>query len=267
MAGIKKLLFMASAAVLISLVVSGCGGVRATEEFSQSYRVRSGTIIDIYNPNGDVTITGWDQPSVEIFAFKESFHGQSALDEVEIFIDIADRMVIETKHPDQSTDVTVNYEIKVPEEVFVEVIDCSNGNIKLEDVTGNAVLSTSNGNVSVSNVNGMVSARSSNGNITAIGVKGLGGLRTSNGSIEAELVSLHEDIEIRTSNGSINLALLPALEANLEANTSNGTVTVRNLNVDIVELSQTTLVGLLNGGGHTINIATSNGSIDLLQLR
>lgn len=266
MVGIKKLIIV-GAAVFTLLVISGCSGVRATEEFLQSYRVKSGTIIDVYNPNGDVTITGWDQPSVEIFAFKESFDGQSALDEVEIFIDIAVRMVIETKHPDQSKDVTVSYEIKVPEDVFVEVIDCSNGNIRLEDVTGNAVLSTSNGNVSVSNVNGMISARSSNGNITVIGVKGLGGLRTSNGSIEAELASLYEDIEIRTSNGSINLALLPALEANLEANTSNGTVSVRNLNFDIIELSQTTLIGLLNGGGHTINITTSNGSIDLLQLR
>lgn len=264
---IRNPLIMATAAISALLVVSGCGGVRATEEFYQSYQVRSGTTIEIYNSNGDVTITGWDQSNVEIFALKESFRGQPALDEVEIFIDIADRMVILTEHPDQSTDVTVSYEIKVPEDIFVEVIDCSNGNIKLEDVTGNAALSTSNGSVSVSNVNGIVSARSSNGNITAAGVKGLGGLRTSNGSIEAELPALHEAIEIRTSNGSITLSLLSSLEADLEASTSNGTVSVSNLNVDIVELSQTMLVGMLNGGGHKISITTSNGSIDLLQLR
>ncbi len=266
MTGIKKAA-MIVAAISFLMAVSGCGGVRTTEEFFQSYQVRSGTTIEIYNPNGDVIITGWEQDNVEIFALKESYHGQAALDEVDIFIDIAAKMIIETEHPDQRSQVTVSYDIKVPDDVIVEIVECSNGNIKLEGVTGNPVLSTSNGTISVSNVNGIVSARSSNGDIIVTGVRGLGGLRTSNGSIEAELPVLHEDLELRTSNGSITLSLDSTLEADLEANTSNGTVNVSNLNVDIVKLEQTSFTGLMNGGGHKINISTSNGSINLVRLR
>ena len=267
MKGIQKVYLVIVVAITLLVTANGCGGVLVTEEFSQSYRVRSGTTIEIYNPNGEVVITGWDQDQVEIFALKETLRGREALDEVDIFIDIADRMIIQIEYPDPGSQVTVSFDIKVPEDVFIEVVECFNGSITLEDVTGNPVLSTSNGSITATNITGIVTARSSNGNITVTGVRGLGDLRTSNGNIDAELPALHENLEIRTSNGSITLFLDSALEADLEASTSNGTVDASNLNVDITELEQTSLAGSMNGGGRSISISTSNGSIDLMPLR
>lgn len=252
---------------LIVIMLTGCGRTITREEFLQRYQVRSGTIIDIYNPNGSVTISGWDQDEVEIAAVKESVIGPEALEETEIFIDIADRLVIETVHPSTNYQVVVNYEIKVPVDLLVGVVECSNGTIVVESVSGNLKISTSNGNITASEINGIVTAGSSNGNIVARGVKSLGKITTSNGNIEAELHNLYGNLTIETVNGSITLALSANLEADIAANTSNGTITTGALKVDVIELEQTALKGKLNGGGHRIDLATSNGSIELVELK
>ncbi|MCJ7805992.1 MAG: DUF4097 domain-containing protein [Clostridia bacterium] len=267
MMGFKKALLVTAVIILTLFAASGCSRTVTREQFLEAYQIRSGTIIEVYNQNGTVTISGWDQNKVEIAAVKESFRGQAALDEVEIFIDIAEKLVIQTVNPDDSAQVTVSYEIKVPEDLVIGIIECSNGNINIDNVTGNPDISTSNGTIIVNGVNGIVSARSSNGSLTITGVKSLGNLRTSNGNIEAELFILHDDLEIGTSNGSVSLALSTDLQADIEANTSNGTISASNLNIVAAELEQASLVGTMNGGGNKITIKTSNGSINLVPLR
>lgn len=270
MPGLKKVLLVLTV-VTVLFSACGCSQTVTSEQFLQSYQLRSGTTVEVYNRDGNITITGWDQDTVEIAALKESYGGQEALDQVDIFIDITEKIVIQTIHADadadDDADVTVSYEIRVPEDIVVGIIECSNGNISLDGLLGNPVISTSNGTVTVKNVNGIVSARSSNGNITVSAVKSLGDLRTSNGTIEAELPVLNDNLEIRTSNGSITLALTAALRADLEASTSNGTISINNLNIDTAKFEKTSLTGSMNGGGYKINISTSNGSINLLPLR
>lgn len=251
----------------IVLLLSGCGGTVMTEEFSQSYRVRSGTPVAIYNPNGDVTMTGWDENVIEINARKESIHGQEALDEVDIYIDIAGEMIIRTEHPSGARKVTVDYDIKVPEDLLVKHIECSNGNIILDGLMGNPVLLSSHGIIQASNINGIVMARTSNGDINIKAVKGLEDLITSNGNIEAELPDLHDHIAIKTSNGSIKLALSPDLAVDLTAKTSNGSITIQDINIDTEKLDKTSLAGSMNGGGLQVNMTTSNGSVELSRLK
>lgn len=263
MSGSKKYLLSLLLLLLVLPLFTGCDEEVTTEEFYQAYQVRSGTILEIQNPNGEISITGWEEDEVEISAVKKTTRGQPALDAVDIFIDIADWLVIETVHPDGVEDVIVNYDIKVPEDVSVGVIECSNGNINVQGVSGNPAIYTNNGTVQVADVNGKVSARSSNGDIIVTGVQGLSDLRTSNGDIEADLPALHEDLDITTSNGSIALFVEPTLSVNLEANTSNGSINIGDLNMEISEHEQTSLVSLMNDGGYNINISTSNGSIDL----
>jgi len=239
-------LVLVGALLMLLLIGAGCSRARVTEDFYQSYRVKAGTVLEIYNPNGQVLVTGLDDPEqeeIEIAAVKESYYGQSALDAVDIFIDIDDTMVIETVHPPGGTNVTVNYNILVPEGMLVSVIECSNGNIELRGVRGDPVIATSNGNITVSNVRGLVSASSSNGDLLISGAEGLGALRTSNGNIEAELQDIRENIEIRTSNGSISLLVNSDLALDFEAATSNGEISFSNLNIQTTLLEQTALIG------------------------
>lgn len=261
---------LVGALLVLLLLGSGCSRTMVTEDFFQSYRVKAGTVLEIYNPNGRVSVTGFDDPDqdeIEIAAVKETYYGQSTLDAVDIFIDIDDTMVIETVHPPGGMNVTVNYNIMVPAGMLVSVIECSNGNIELREVSGDPVIATSNGSITVSNVRGTVFASSSNGDLLISGAEGLGGLRTSNGNIEAELSDIRENIEIRTSNGSISLSVNPNLALDFEAGTSNGEISFSNLNIQTTLLEQTALIGIMNGGGRKVSIATSNGSIDLTRLQ
>lgn len=253
--------------ILTLLALVGCSEPLVTEEIKESYTVKPNTILEIYNPNGSVSVSIWDGDSVEIEAVKKSYHGVDALEEVDIFISIAEVMKIETEHPPGRNTVTVNYEIKIPWDVRLGVVECSNGNISVNGVTGNPDLRTSNGNIEAISVQGVVYASGSNGNITVTESKSIGFLRTSNGNIEAELESLREDVSIRTSNGSITFYASSELEANISAATSNGTVSVSDLSIETVELEQTILTGTMNGGGRKVDLTTSNGSIELRQLR
>jgi DUF4097 and DUF4098 domain-containing protein YvlB len=265
--GFKKIMFVSMAILSLMILVGGCSGPVVSEQFSEAYQVRSGTIIEIYNQSGNVSITGWDQSTVEITALKESHEGQEVLDKVDIIIDIAEKMIIRSLHLEEDLPVVVNFDLKVPEDVLIGMIEGLNGNITIEGVTGNPQITTSNGTVNVNGVNGIVSALSSNGNITVTGVKSLGDLRTSNGNITAELPLLHENLELNTSNGSISLSLAAAMEADLEVRTSNGTISIGNLKVTVTAQEQTLLDGTMNGGGYKISISTSNGSIELSALK
>jgi DUF4097 and DUF4098 domain-containing protein YvlB len=256
-----------AAVVTMMLITAGCTDTVVSEEFYQSYQVRSGTVVSIKNPNGSVIIKGWDEDTFEIRAVKESRQGQDALAEVDIFIDIADELLIETIHPTENYIVSVNYDIKVPLDLLIGIIECTNGSINIENVGGNPDLSTSNGTISAVNVNGIVSATSSNGDITATGVRSLDKASTSNGNITAELPTIYNNLEIKTSNGSIVLLLSPLLAVDLDAKTSNGSISISNLNIDAAEFDQNTLSGSMNGGGYKVQVSTSNGSIDLAQLK
>lgn len=267
MSNLKKIVGICTLTGLILIVLTACSGERVTEEFSESYSVKQGTTVRINNLNGDISVAGWDGEKVEIYVFKESVHGKEALDEVDIFIEVAGEMIIRTEHPTPQAKVSVDYQVKIPENVFLDIVEGSNGDILVENLSGNLVLSTSNGSITATGVYGTVSARSSNGDINISDVRGLGTLQTSNGNINAELPRLHEDLDIKTSNGSITLALAPTLEADLSLKTSNGSVSYSGLNIEASEIDQTLLVGALNGGGSKMNVTTSNGSIELVPLK
>jgi hypothetical protein len=246
---LKKSLVILLTVALFMAAAAGCGREIVREQFLETYQVRSGTVISIYNRNGSVTVSGWDQDRVEIAAVKETYRGQSALDQVDIFIEIGEVLVIRTEHPDGEAEVAVSFDIKVPADLLIGTIECSNGSINIDSLTGNPELTTSNGNISANAINGIVTARSSNGNISALDVRSLGDLVTSNGSIEAELPALHDHLQIRTSNGTVSLSLNASLMADIEAETSNGSIEISNLNIDAEELERTLLLGSMNGAG------------------
>ncbi len=142
--------------------------------------------------------------------------------------------------------------------------DTSNGRIELINISGSANLYTSNGKILVDGCDFLISAETSNGAIEVKRTKKVGDLKTSNGKIEVDLYSLKEgSAKFITSNSSINVNIKSDLNLNLEIETSNGKIDVKDLNVNIDTLKDTYLKGRLNNGGDILVIKTSNGSIYL----
>ena len=142
----------------------------------------------------------------------------------------------------------------------------STGKINVDEVSGDVDAKTSTGEIQIHKVNGFVKAVTSCGKIEITGVGGVSEARTDTGEISVEVPAIRDNLEIRSSNGSITVFLSPEIAAQLEVSTSNGNITYKDLPLTVTELSKHKLTGRLGEGGGRINIKTSTGSINLKQL-
>jgi DUF4097 and DUF4098 domain-containing protein YvlB len=87
-------------------------------------------------------------------------------------------------------------------------------------------MSTVSGNIRADHCGGAIIASTSNGEIRVAGGSTIEKLETVSGNISADVKKLSEGrATIGTSNGSIDLRLAADLNATVEGDTSNGTVT------------------------------------------
>jgi DUF4097 and DUF4098 domain-containing protein YvlB len=279
----RKFLFLPVTVLSLFLIFALSAAHAATEIFDETYQVKPGTRLELRNQNGPVTVQGWGQPDVRVTAEKKTRWG-GKLEDVEIRVTVGETMTIETIHLVKNPKVSVTYDVRVPTGVIVGDVRTSNGKIEINGTQGNATVETSNGKIEIEHVRGDIEARTSNGKIemedvhgwvraeTSNGrieienVAGIQNLETSNGSIVAEIPAMHEDVRVRTSNGSLELHLSPDLSVDIELRTSNGKIAVRDLEIVTSEISETKLKGKIGNGGPTLHGKTSNGSIEILRL-
>lgn len=139
-------------------------------------------------------------------------------------------------------------------------VHTSGGGITAQQVKGPANLSTSGGGIGVSDSAGDLYLRTSGGGIRIQNDDGKVDAHTSGGSIEAQLRT-NDGINLETSGGSITLQLPQGTHGALDAETSGGDVT-SNLPVTTSgTVSGDHLHGDIAGGGPSIYLRTSGGSI------
>jgi DUF4097 and DUF4098 domain-containing protein YvlB len=145
----------------------------------------------------------------------------------------------------------------------------TNGNIEIEDCEGDAVLNASNGGISVRTVNGYVTAKTSNGPIDITGAAGIAIAETSNNRVKAEIASTGPGgTTLKTANGSIEVSVSPALNADVEMKTTSGQISIISApsSLRIVRADPTYFQGVLGAGGPKIYVETTNSSIDFYKL-
>lgn len=263
---------------LIALAVLGTAAVWAetTEEepFEQTVAIAPGGLVSLENTNGHVTVETWNRDEVLVSAVKKArAHGLDdafeILKEIEIRVtESAGGVKIETELPRggwmRGSSASVEYELKVPASASLD-LKSVNGRIAVEGVNGDVILKTTNGAIHAARLGGDLLAETTNGKIEALGVAGALVAETTNGGIDAEITAatLAHDVELSTSNGGVTLTLAPSVAARIDARAGNGSVK-SDLTLGRVEREKrNALSGALNGGGPTIRVRTSNGSIRL----
>ncbi|KPJ50803.1 hypothetical protein AMJ40_01830 [candidate division TA06 bacterium DG_26] len=255
--------------VSFSILVCGCRaprGEKVTEEFTATYAVEPGTEIAVYNQNGTVSVSTWDGDEVQVYAQKTTRRGEQELKKVRVDVTVNGKMVIRTVYDKRNANVSVSYEIRTPAETVVTHVENSNGKIELYGTKGDAVVKTSNGRVDIGNVDGHVTAETSNGKIKITGTE-IFRAQTSNGDVEVELLQVNEDVDIETSNGSIVLHVAADLDSDVEMETTNGRVSVHDVEIAMSESSTSHAKGRMGNGGKRIHAKTSNGNIDVYELK
>jgi DUF4097 and DUF4098 domain-containing protein YvlB len=253
------------------------GGSDEVEEiFERTLDLAPGGSLSLDNVNGGLTVRSWGRQEVKIWAKKKAkASSESAAREIlqgiEIAIDSSAGMIeIETRLPRKKLggrqQASVKYELTVPREVALTLAS-TNGGIRVDGVEGEVDVETANGGIHMEDIGASVRAHTTNGGIKAYDIRGAVEARTTNGGIYVEMRtgSLSQDISFVTTNGSVELRMPSDLAARIEARTSNGRVS-SDFSGPEEQPSRKRLAVDLNGGGPTIELKTSNGSIRLREI-
>jgi DUF4097 and DUF4098 domain-containing protein YvlB len=128
-------------------------------------------------------------------------------------------------------------------------VQTGDGSIRLEDIEGSMDVSTGDGSIVAQGTMSTVRARSGDGSVN---------IQLDSGSVAKE------DWNISTGDGSVTLDLPEAFDAEIDAHTGDGAVSVRGAALsNTIERSKRSMRGTLGNGGHNVRVRTGDGSIVL----
>jgi len=145
-------------------------------------------------------------------------------------------------------------------------IDTGDGSVTLEGAKGDIRLHTGDGHIDARNLDGKVDATSGDGHIKIDGRLDALNVKTGDGSIDARLQpgsKIASSWTIRTGDGSVDIVLPADLQANIDASTNDGHI---SLGIPVTvegTFSNSQIHGKMNGGGQSLTVHTGDGSIRL----
>jgi DUF4097 and DUF4098 domain-containing protein YvlB len=259
---------LASTGSVFVASLAGCLGVfdaDVTSDFENSYDVTDGATLAVDNRNGDVNVESADGDQLVVAGEKRA-SSESALETIQVDVTGEESVAVDVTFESGAgfSSRSVDLTVAVPDGVTVEAAASSNGDVTVEDVTGDVAATTSNGEVEMTDVDGYVRCETSNGDVRARGTTGLTGARTSNGTVDVELLAMRGDVTCRSTNGSVTCRVGPDVAAAIELTTSNGDATVRDLEHTVSRSRESSIEGELRGGGDTrLRLVSSNGDVTL----
>jgi DUF4097 and DUF4098 domain-containing protein YvlB len=195
----------------------------------------------------------------------------------------------------------LHIEVRMPQDADLQV-DTGDGSVETQAINGTVNVHTGDGSVKAYSLNGTIDLHTSDGSITAEGMKGDIRLRTGDGSIEARDIDgkveadsgdghiriagrfdalnvktgdgsvdtrvmtgskMASSWSIRTGDGSVDLVLPGDFQADIDATTGDGHI---SLGIPVTvegTFSKSEIRGKMNGGGQALTIHTGDGSIRL----
>jgi hypothetical protein len=259
------------------------------DDWSKTYQISGRADLRVSTDDGDVTIVGADQKQIDAHVTTEGY--KIASNEVRIEeSQSGDHVVISVKVPHFSFSFgrhkSIKVELHVPRDLELDV-QTSDGNVVAQNVSGKIHFNTGDGNVTANNVHGDIRLHTGDGHIEGTNFDGsldadtgdgnlrIGGrfdslsLKTGDGNIEAQVGSgskVANSWTVRSGDGHINMRLPGDLNANVDAHTGDGSITL-NIPMTVTgSLSHSSVHGKLNAGGGTLSISSGDGSIHLEKL-
>jgi hypothetical protein len=198
--------------------------------------------------NGGVSVYGWDRNEIRVQALVQTYASsrqQAEANAREIRIDTDDHRVrAQGPRPNDASYFAVSYRVYAPRQSDLN-LRAVNGGLSIENLGGRIEMETSNGGLQLNGVSGDVRGRTSNGGVS---------VRLAGQSWQGA------GLDLRTSNGGINLHVPDGYSARLEAGTTNGRVNTEipvNVHGDVRRNLETQL----GQGGAPLRLRTTNGSI------
>lgn len=192
-----------------------------------------------------------------------------------------------------SSNISISFIVQAPETASVEgntsggsvsafnftsplKLSTSGGTVTAESIRSDTELRTSGGSIRLSDISGSISARTSGGSITAEDIHGASELqtsggsirlsnssgpisaRTSGGSIRAELTEFNDDLDLRTSGGSISIRIPRKDHFTVDLAGSRVDIELRNFSG---RSDRRSIEGEFGNGGPVLAARTSAGTV------
>jgi DUF4097 and DUF4098 domain-containing protein YvlB len=251
-------------AALLTLAAASLHAETLSQTIDKTFDARPGATFALDNVNGHVNITSWDQPRIRVRAVKTVSRADNARGELnELRVEMTPRdggVVVHTIYPKHAgsgfldflagnwmgSDSKVEYDVTVPRSMSLE-LETTNGPIEVTGVSGTLKAETTNGHIQLERCAGNVDAS------------------TTNGGVRAELLTVDRSRtnRLETTNGKIVLTVPPSLAAEIDASTTNGSIN-SELPVTTHSIGHHSLRGTINGGGASLRLRTTNGSIEIV---
>jgi hypothetical protein len=261
----KKIIRVAGVAALV-LVAASASAKRHEEAFDRTMAFNPGARLVVDNQNGSVTVESWDRNEVRIRATKyvdagSREHAAEVMAALKIEVNDSPGLVeVRTITPRRSGggfwgwmtggdgNYGVTYTITVPKSANLD-IDTVNGRVVVRKVSGVMSLGSTNGRIEVHEGSGRVDAS------------------TTNGRIYAQLLRVDRGgMRFSTTNGGVEIELPESIAANLDVSTTNGSI---NTDFPITvsgTFNKNRLSGVVNGGGESLRVRTTNGSVRISKI-
>jgi Putative adhesin len=273
--------------VMAGALVLGFAGLACAEEVAKTFTVTGHARVKVETDDGAVRVSTGDIKQVEIRVVYTGYKLDKDLR-------------VSTEQNGDSVDVvaktsgggfwswgarhsSLRVEIHMPKDADLTVRS-GDGSVEADSVNGNVDVTTGDGSITVQGAKGHIHLKSGDGHIEARGLDGtvdasagdghisvegrFDGLtiRSGDGSVTARAVAgskVASNWSIHTGDGSVDLTVPGDLQANVDASTNDGHISM-GLQVTVEgTFSSSSIHGKLNGGGQSLTIRTGDGSIHL----
>lgn len=286
----RRILIAAGMLFAAAAVGTATAPVAHADDWSKTYAISGRADLHVQTDDGDVTIMSADQKDVVAHVITSRYKiGEDGVRIEES--QNGDSVNIRVRMPHFSFGFwghsgSVRVELRVPRSLNLDV-DTGDGNVNAQPVSGNLRITTGDGNINATGLKGDLYMHSGDGHIEASELDGalkvdtgdghvtVGGrfdaldLHTGDGNIDASALNgskVANPWTLHSGDGHINLRVPSDLQADLEAHTGDGSITV---NMDIMvsgSLNHSSIHGKLNGGGGLLRLTSGDGSIHVEKL-
>jgi hypothetical protein len=287
--------------VLAALGATACDISVGAADFSvreeKQFTVSGPAQLSLTTFDGSIEVRGWDKGEVQVTVEKRGAD-QATLDRLTVkAAQNGNAISIEVPKPAMSMSglrrtPSANLVVTVPVQSTVTTrsgdgsitirritgrvdVDTADGSVRIEDVKGDLAVHTGDGSVHVRDADGRAKITTGDGTIAYEGVvRGALVAESHDGSIEVTArrgSSMDAEWNVSTGDGNVRLDLPEGFNADLDAQTGDGRVTVRRLSAPVrgrdtdgeSDDHHRSVRSTLGAGGSPLRVRTGDGSITI----
>jgi hypothetical protein len=278
---------LAGIGTLAAAAAAFTAGNAQAEEWTKSYTISGRAHMRVDTNDGAVRVTTGDSKQIELRVIYDgykldrnlSINSRQDGDQVELSARVHNGM----NWGWGGLHRTLRLEVHMPREADLNIetgdgsveaqaltgnlnIHTGDGHIRVDGAKGDIRLRTGDGSIEGRDLDGKLEADTGDGHVTVEGRFDALNIKTGDGSINARAGAgskMANAWTIRTGDGSVDMTLPGDLQANIEASTNDGRI---SLGIPVTvegTFSTSKISGKMNGGGQLLTIHTGDGSIHL----